>query len=54
VFAQAQSLGYGRYFLNRPWAIEDDHLAFLELGVPAVGIIDLDYDPAFERDTTAG
>jgi Zn-dependent M28 family amino/carboxypeptidase len=26
VFAQAQRLGYGRYFLNRPWAIEDDYL----------------------------
>ena len=45
VFAQAQSLGYGRYFLNTPWPIEDDHVPFLELGVPAVDIIDLDYGP---------
>ncbi len=45
VFAQAQRLGYGRYFLNSPRTIEDDHIPFLELGVPAVDIIDLDYGP---------
>jgi Zn-dependent M28 family amino/carboxypeptidase len=45
VFAQAQRLGYGRYFLNKGWPIEDDHIPFLELGVPAVDIIDLDYGP---------
>ena len=45
VFAQARRLGYGRYFLNRPWAVEDDHIPFLELGISAVDIIDLDYGP---------
>jgi len=45
VFAQAQRLGYGRYFLNKAWPIEDDHIPFLELGVPAVDIIDLNYGP---------
>jgi len=45
VFAEAQRFGYGRYFLNSPRAIEDDHVPFLELGVPAVDIIDLDYGP---------
>ncbi len=45
VFAQAQRLGYARYFLNSPRTIEDDHIPFLELGVPAVDIIDLDYGP---------
>ena len=45
VIAQAQRLGYARYFLNSPRTIEDDHLPFLELGVPAVDIIDLDYGP---------
>jgi hypothetical protein len=43
VFAQAQRLGYGRYFLNTPWVVEDDHVPFLELGVSAIDIIDLDY-----------
>jgi Zn-dependent M28 family amino/carboxypeptidase len=45
VFGEAQRLSYGRYFLNSPRAIEDDHIPFLELGVPAVDIIDLDYGP---------
>ena len=43
VFAQARRLGYCRYFLNRPWAVEDDHIPFLELGIPAVDIVDLIY-----------
>jgi Zn-dependent M28 family amino/carboxypeptidase len=45
VFSAAQRLGYGQYFLNSPRAIEDDHVPFLELGVPAVDIIDLNYGP---------
>ena len=45
VFTQAQRPGYGRYFLNRSWPVEDDHIPFLELGVPAVDIIDLNYGP---------
>jgi Zn-dependent M28 family amino/carboxypeptidase len=45
VFGEAQRLGYGRYFLNSPRATEDDHIPFLELGVPAVDIIDFDYGP---------
>ena len=45
VFAQAQRLGYGRYFLNSPRAIQDDDIPFLELGASAVDIIDLDYGP---------
>jgi Zn-dependent M28 family amino/carboxypeptidase len=45
VFAQARRLGYGRYFLNSLWAVEDDHIPFVERGVSAVDIIDLDYGP---------
>lgn len=30
-------------FVNAPTQIEDDHLPFIEAGVPAVDIIDLDY-----------
>ena len=37
-------------FIDRELAIEDDHLPFLEAGVPSVDIIDLDY-PAWH---TAG
>jgi len=39
-----------REFLDRETAIEDDHLPFLQAGVPSVDIIDLDY-PAWH---TAG
>jgi Zn-dependent M28 family amino/carboxypeptidase len=45
VFGEAQRIGYGRYFQNSPSAIEDDHVPFLDLGVPAVDIIDLNYGP---------
>jgi hypothetical protein len=45
VFSEAQRLGYCRYFLKSPRAVEDDHVPLLELGVPAVDIIDLDYGP---------
>ena len=45
VFIQARSLGYGRYFRKRGRRIEDDHLPFLRLGIPAVDFIDLDYGP---------
>lgn len=45
VFAQARDLGYRRYFLDSPSSVEDDHLPFVELGIPAVDIIDLDYGP---------
>lgn len=30
-------------FVDDPWPIEDDHLEFLEVGVPSVDLIDLDY-----------
>jgi glutaminyl-peptide cyclotransferase len=43
VFTEAERLGYGRYFLDGAKAVEDNHIPLLELGVPAVDIIDLDY-----------
>ena len=45
VFTQARSLGYGRYFRKSGRRIEDDHLPFLRLGIPALDLIDLDYGP---------
>ena len=33
----------GAYFLDEPTQIEDDHLPFIQAGVPAVDLIDLDY-----------
>lgn len=43
IWNTAKRLGYGRYFLDESTPIEDDHLPFLNAGVPAVDIIDLDY-----------
>ncbi len=43
VYQAASNLGYQSHFYEVPAAIEDDHLPFLKIGVPAVDIIDLDY-----------
>jgi Zn-dependent M28 family amino/carboxypeptidase len=45
VFSVAQRLGYGRYFVNRESAVDDDHMPFINAGVAAVDLIDLDYGP---------
>ncbi len=43
IWATAREKQYGQYFINEVTEIEDDHQPFLEAGVPAVDIIDLDY-----------
>lgn len=43
IWKSAARLGHGGVFLNESEAIEDDHRSFLEAGVPAVDVIDLDY-----------
>ena len=35
----------GRYFVPAPTTIEDDHVPFVQAGVPSVDLIDLDYPP---------
>ncbi len=46
LFQTADRLGYSRTFLkNQITAIEDDHVPFVNAGVPAVDVIDLDYGP---------
>jgi Predicted aminopeptidases len=49
----AQKLGYERYFFQREMPVEDDHLAFVERGVPSIDIIDLDYGPGNSYHHTA-
>jgi glutaminyl-peptide cyclotransferase len=44
IWNAAERAGVGRYFSPIESAINDDHLPFLEAGVPAVDIIDLEYD----------
>ncbi len=43
IWGTAKRLGYGQYFLEEETPIDDDHKPFLKRGVPAVDIIDLDY-----------
>lgn len=42
-WAAARKLGHASHFLDEPFPVEDDHIPFLEAGVPAVDLIDLDY-----------
>ena len=41
----AKTFGYQRYFFQQSMDVEDDHLPFVERGVPCIDIIDLDYGP---------
>jgi glutaminyl-peptide cyclotransferase len=43
IWSTARRLGYARHFLNETTPIEDDHIHFVQAGVAAVDIIDLDY-----------
>lgn len=43
IWAQAANLGYGDVFINQErHSLLDDHTPFLELGIPAVDLIDFD------------
>jgi hypothetical protein len=52
IWGAARRLGHGGVFLDREMPVEDDHVPFLEAGVPAVDIIDLDY-PAWHTPADA-
>lgn len=44
IWAQAASLGYGKAFIPVPgYILLDDHIPFIQAGIPAVDIIDFDY-----------
>lgn len=43
IWTTASKSGYGAHFLHEELAIEDDHVPFLDAGVLAVDLIDLDY-----------
>jgi len=52
IWAAAQKLGYGSVFVNDATPIEDDHVPFLDAGVPSTDIIDLDYPAWHTADDT--
>jgi Zn-dependent M28 family amino/carboxypeptidase len=41
----AKKFGYEKYFFKQDEAIEDDHLPFVDRGVPSIDIIDINYGP---------
>jgi len=43
IWNAAREKGLGQHFLNESTEVEDDHQPFLEAGVPAVDIIDLEF-----------
>ncbi|NPV57421.1 MAG: M28 family peptidase [Anaerolineae bacterium] len=44
IWATAESLGYGAYFIpEEKYSMLDDHTPFLDKGIPAIDIIDFDY-----------
>jgi Zn-dependent M28 family amino/carboxypeptidase len=45
IWAAAKRLNHGDVFADTSTPIEDDHVPFLNAGVPAVDIIDLEYPP---------
>jgi len=45
VLKAATRLGYQSFFFKKTEAVEDDHLPFVQRGVPSADVIDLDYGP---------
>ncbi|MBI1848159.1 MAG: M28 family peptidase [Candidatus Rokubacteria bacterium] len=45
IWASAHALGFDRHFLADATSVEDDHVPFLQAGVPATLLIDFDYPP---------
>jgi len=43
VYRAASKLGYQSHFFGRTITVEDDHLPFVQRGVPCADLIDLDY-----------
>jgi hypothetical protein len=41
IWATAKRLGYGEIFLDQTTEVDDDHLSFLQRGVPSADVIDL-------------
>ena len=52
IWAAAKSLGHGSTFVAESFTVEDDHVPFLNAGVPAVDIIDLEYPPWHTAEDT--
>lgn len=45
IWAEAQKSGFEQFIMSPKYRMLDDHTPFLEAGIPAVDIIDFDYQP---------
>jgi hypothetical protein len=54
IWRTAQRLGHGKHFSNETHYIDDDHIPFLQAGVPAVDLIDFNYGTGSEDDCGEG
>jgi len=52
IWAAAKALGHDSTFVAESFAVEDDHVPFLNAGVPAVDLIDLEYPPWHTAEDT--
>jgi Zn-dependent M28 family amino/carboxypeptidase len=52
VWRTAADLGYQAFFVQATITIDDDHMPFIELGTPALDLIDFDYPPWHEDTDT--
>lgn len=52
VWKTASDLGYGNVFVEEQFSVEDDHMPFLALDVPAIDIIDMEYRDWHEDSDT--
>jgi len=52
IWSTAAELGYQAYFVDESIAEDDDHKPFLDLRVPAVDVIDVDYPPWHKDEDT--
>lgn len=52
VWKVAADLGYTKSFVQDTINIDDDHMPFLQLGAPAIDLIDFDYAPWHEDSDT--
>jgi hypothetical protein len=45
IWNKAREMGHGRHFLGNEAGYSDDHVPFLERGIPAIDLIDFNYGP---------
>jgi glutaminyl-peptide cyclotransferase len=52
IWSSAARLGHAAHFVSEVLPVEDDHVPFLKMGVPAALLIDFDYPPWHTAEDT--